>query len=193
MAEWSEAQIETLTAMWREGASCSEIARAIGSGFTRNAVIGKVHRLKLDRARPARAATGRKPHRNRGAPKAEAIAARVATRKEDVARARTVQPALAPAMAAEPFELRAELVIPPEQRLSLLQLTERTCKWPIGDPLEPGFHFCGGAALEGKPYCAPHWQRAHAAPPAPVRQVPTPAGFGGMRRQQINPKPEAFA
>jgi GcrA cell cycle regulator len=54
-----------------------------------------------------------------------------------------------------------ELFIPVEQRLTLLQLSEHTCKWPIGDPLTPDFYFCGQHSDDGRPYCEFHSRRAY--------------------------------
>jgi GcrA cell cycle regulator len=64
-------------------------------------------------------------------------------------------------VAAEVAAQPAELFIPVEQRLTLLELNEHTCKWPIGDPLTPDFYFCGQHSEEGKPYCDFHSRRAY--------------------------------
>ena len=179
---WTEERVELLKKLWMEGLSASQAAVVLGGGATRNAVIGKIHRLKLSATRPARehGAGG-----NKGTPKARNIVARMAGRREDMAKAKAPRkPKPAVEFEAEPFEAKAELFIPVEQRLSLLQLNEHTCKWPIGDPLKPGFYFCGGHAEHGKPYCEFHARRAyHQVDPGRPR-VPTPAGMKGLRVQR---------
>ena len=184
---WTEERVELLKKLLVEGLSASQIAVVLDGGATRNAVIGKISRLKLSAHRPVKApgSGAEKPHGNRGRPKANAIASRIAGRQEDMAKAKAARkPKPEVEFEAEPFEAKAELFIPVEQRLSLLQLTEHTCKWPIGDPLKPDFHFCGGHAEDGKPYCAFHARRAyHQVDPGRPR-VPTPAGMKGLRVQR---------
>ncbi len=186
---WTEERVELLKKLWLEGLSASQIAGVLGEGVTRNAVIGKVHRLKLSgRAKPASSAP-----RVRQAPRP--AARRVASPSSSggmrsnsgfgggggggsLGAARTARPMGGGAGAAiqgatalkmdEQFAVEmelapqaAELFIPVEQRLSLLQLNEHTCKWPIGDPLTPDFYFCGQHSDEGKPYCEFHSRRAY--------------------------------
>jgi GcrA cell cycle regulator len=168
---WTEERVELLKKLWMEGLSASQIAAVLGDGITRNAVIGKVHRLKLSgRAKPTSTAP-----RVRSTP-------RTATRRPGLSsspraslgslRPRSIGPApIIGATAlkiAEEFEVEAyqlpqvqELEIPVEERLSLLQLNEHTCKWPIGDPLTPDFYFCGRPHDEGRPYCDFHSRRAY--------------------------------
>jgi GcrA cell cycle regulator len=140
---------------------------------TRNAVIGKVHRLKLSgRAKPASAAP-----RPRPTPRGPGVRRTPSTSgSRGGLSGATLKPrSLAPApilgatalkitedldMAAEVAVQPTELFIPVEQRLTLLELNEHTCKWPIGDPLTPGFYFCGQHSEEGKPYCEFHSRRA---------------------------------
>lgn len=172
---WTEERVELLKKLWMEGFSASQIASELGDGVTRNAVIGKVHRLKLSgRAKPASAAP-----RVRTTP-------RTAPPRRISSPSAGPRPALSPASAkprmggaapmigatalkiSEDIEVEAlqvpqaaELFIPVDQRLSLLQLNEHTCKWPIGDPLQPDFYFCGQHSEEGKPYCEFHSRRAY--------------------------------
>ena len=113
---WTDERVEMLKKLWAEGKSASQIANHLG-GVSRNAVIGKAHRLGLS-GRPS------------------PIKARKAVRKE-------------PEKAAVPEEK------PSPTGASILQLTERMCKWPIGDPADPNFAFCGRKAECG-PYCAEH-------------------------------------
>ncbi|HEU0221714.1 MAG TPA: GcrA family cell cycle regulator [Paracoccaceae bacterium] len=170
---WTDERVEQLRAMWNDGKSASQIAKSLG-GVTRNAVIGKVHRLGLsnraggpgkDDIRPAMAATD------------EAEAEPVET-KEEVAEAVPTDPRTAakeaprrppapgmgqplaggpphPDVNAEALASLAEIE-KRARKLDLMQLTERTCKWPIGDPATEEFWFCGLPAQPGKPYCEAH-------------------------------------
>ena len=196
---WTDERVETLKKMWAEGQSASQIAKELG-GVTRNAVIGKVHRLGLsNRVGPG---TGRDE-----ADEAEVVAppaaVAAAPRPEPTPRpvvaevpraeprpAAPERPAPAPAAAAAPastavimpMPIRKVIIpagqpLPPQpsaneispealasvrevekraKRLTLMELTERTCKWPIGDPATDDFWFCGLASVPGKPYCEAH-------------------------------------
>ena len=162
---WTDERVETLKRLWGEGHSASQIANQLG-GVSRNAVIGKVHRLGLE-GRAAKA--GKTPEE----------AATVATDEPEVAAASDNVTPLRPAAPAapEPEPLRAandagpadgdadsdpesEIAVPVPRKLKLVQLTERTCKWPIGDPMHDDFHFCGHEAEEGRPYCEYHSNQA---------------------------------
>src|SRR3954447_16183582 len=158
---WTEERVELLKKLWLEGLSASQIAGVLGEGVTRNAVIGKVHRLKLSgRAKPANSTP-----RARTAPRApgvrrvsagigrstSGIASMMKSRSMGGGGAGMTMTHGANALKlSEDYQPEAyvapqvqELFIPVEQRLSLLQLSEETCKWPIGDPLTPDFYFCG--------------------------------------------------
>jgi GcrA cell cycle regulator len=162
---WTEERVGVLTKLWLEGLSASQIAGELGEGVTRNAVIGKVHRLKLSgRAKPAnssqRARTAtRMPRR----PKAQGGA----SFKRRVTSARVVGATALKPMEVEEISVRlnpdnvTELFIPVEERIDLLSLTEKTCKWPIGDPLLEDFHFCGRNSDDSAPYCEFHAKRAY--------------------------------
>ena len=162
---WTEERVSVLTKLWLEGLSASQIAGELGEGVTRNAVIGKVHRLKLSgRAKPAnssqRARTAtRMPRR----PKTQGGA----NFKRRVTSTRVVGATALKPMEVEETSVRlnpdnvTELFIPVEERIDLLGLTEKTCKWPIGDPLLEDFHFCGRNSDDGAPYCEFHAKRAY--------------------------------
>jgi len=171
---WTEERVELLKKLWLEGLSASQIAGVLGDGVTRNAVIGKVHRLKLSgRAKPANSTPrARSAPRSPGVRRPGSSIARPSSGIASMMKSRTMGPAPmhgATALKIEAeFETEAyvapqvqELFIPVEQRLSLLQLSEETCKWPIGDPLTPDFYFCGNHSEEGKPYCEFHSRRAY--------------------------------
>lgn len=157
---WTDERVETLKKLWSDGWSASQIAAELG-GVTRNAVIGKVHRLGLSgRAKSPTAAAPRQ----RKPRSAHAHMLRVA---RPVVRGNT---ALAHAYEVE-VEAEPELannVIPLGQRRTLLQLTEETCRWPIGDPGQADFFFCGGRTVSGLPYCAYHSRVAYQ--PANIRR-----------------------
>jgi len=160
---WTEPRVEQLKTLWAEGLSCSHIASIIGEGVTRNAVIGKVSRLRLPKRNKVSAFRAPKPasprsHTPRFPGKRPAGHVRLVSSTAS-------KPATASERALEPDDrplgLDAVFDIPVAQRRTLVQLTEHTCKWPVGDPLTPDFYFCGGEALEGKPYCAFHARRAY--------------------------------
>jgi GcrA cell cycle regulator len=164
---WNDERVELLKKLWGEGLSASQIATRLGS-VTRNAVIGKVHRLGLS----GRATTSRmKSHRPR--PRVQPV--------RKVAKPRFVTQGTRPIDliyqkdAIEPYVPPAEeLVIPPAERKSIQTLLENHCRWPIGDPQQSDFHFCGKSKVQGLPYCEFHARRAY-QPPQPRRTSPTPA------------------
>ena len=160
---WTDERVEMLKALWAEGLSASQIAKQLG-GVSRNAVIGKVHRLGLE----GRGKSNQKKAEE-AAPAPEAVATEPAKRTDE-APAQDAAPEPAPAARAmdepanDPGEPAAEdaaadeddVVVPIPRRLKLTELTERTCKWPIGDPMHDDFHFCGNEVDEGRPYCEYH-------------------------------------
>ena len=169
---WTDERVEKLKKLWSEGLSASQIAAQLG-GVSRNAVIGKVHRLSL----PGRAKAGgttvaaARPKRATSAPRAPNYAARAVTRTPRTAGATALKEEVAVDLAVEPvLELDANIVVPMSRRLELTQLTERTCKWPIGDPLKEEFHFCGNDSPESSPYCSYHARLAY-QPSAERRRI----------------------
>jgi GcrA cell cycle regulator len=149
---WTEERVESLKRLWGEGLSASQIAAELGS-ITRNAVIGKVHRLGLSGRAKSPSSAAPRPRKAR----AHSHMMRV-TRPS--MRGNT---ALAHAFDFEP-ESEPELIdniIPLGQRRSILELTEETCRWPIGDPGSSDFFFCGGQAVTGAPYCTYHSRVAY--------------------------------
>ena len=202
---WTDERVETLKKMWAEGQSASQIAKELG-GVTRNAVIGKVHRLGLsnrvgpgtpaeDEGTAASATTTAAPipaAPAKPAPAPRAVAPEPAPRSAPAAPA--PQPVAAEPTAppmdsstitfspTAPIPLRKAIIpagqpLPPQpsaneispealasvrevekraKKLTLMELTERTCKWPIGDPATEDFWFCGLPSVAGKPYCEAH-------------------------------------
>ena len=229
---WTEERIEKLTKMWEGGATASQIAEEL-TGVSRNAVIGKAHRLGL-KARPspvkpnekadapAPAPKAAKPApapepRVAPAPKAAAPVAAPAAPPPPAPRPAPQAPvAAAPAAASDapaapqprivsvgpggflrqgPGDQQAPIPPAPPRRLvparpspeiadktSLLDLNDRICRWPMGHPGEPDFHFCGDKVNPGFPYCVDHCGRAYQAQlPRGHRRPPPPMPFGGPR------------
>jgi GcrA cell cycle regulator len=174
---WTDERVQKLQDMWAEGHSAAQIAKVLG-GVTRNAVIGKVHRLGLSN-RTGGPASGAK------APEAEAAAPEMPAPRQEAPAAPPPAEEPAPELAAAPAAEHAPAPRAPSptigprepapmtedrlavlanlreiektaRRIKLLDLTERTCKWPIGDPTDPDFRFCGLPAVPGKPYCSAH-------------------------------------
>lgn len=132
---WTDERIDVLRKAWNEGLAASTIAEQLGEGVSRNAVIGKAHRLGLPaRPSPVKAADG--------AVEGEA----------------TVDGSVPPVRNAKP---RPKVAKP--QRTSLLDLSDRVCKWPLGHPGDSDFHFCGKPSNAGFPYCAEHCAVAYQA------------------------------
>lgn len=231
---WTDERIETLRKMWDSGLTATQIAEELG-GVSRNAVIGKAHRLGLasrpspvkpnapeakapapaPTAAPAQAPASRPEPTPPPAPKPVAAAPRAA----DPERAPAPAPAPAPVSAApaapaprsdapvlrsvgpggfvrqNPGEQAPPSTPAPPRRLvpakpskeiegktSLLDLNDRICKWPLGHPGEPDFHFCGDRVNPGFPYCVEHCGHAYQAQlPRRDRRPPPPLPYGGPR------------
>jgi GcrA cell cycle regulator len=227
---WTDERIDQLKGMWERGLTASQIADELG-GVSRNAVIGKAHRLGLQ-SRPSPVKANETPS------KRPAPAPAPAPRKASPAPIEAETPRAAPIAAAPqapdpvradpapaapqqeatpapdapppprivsvgpggflrqgPGDQQAPIPPAPPRRLvpakpspeiagktSLLDLTERICKWPMGHPGEPDFHFCGQAVNPGFPYCVEHCGRAYQAQlPRGTRRPPPPLPFGGPR------------
>lgn len=235
---WTDERIATLKKMWEGGATASEIATELG-GVSRNAVIGKAHRLGLKSrpspvkandkkkavaparkpaAAPARASADPRPdhtERPESLSAAERNAPRTASapvRSEAAADSTSAAPSQPlPNLASDlrkvvsvgpggflrqgPGDQQAPIPPAPPRRLvpakpspeiagktSLLDLSEKICRWPMGHPGEPDFHFCGQQVNPGFPYCVEHCGRAYQAQlPRGVRRPPPPLPFGGPR------------
>jgi GcrA cell cycle regulator len=209
---WTDERIERLKELWSKGTTASQIADELG-GVSRNAVIGKAHRLGLQ-SRPS-------PVKPNEAPAAKAKEAPADAPWEEAApEAPETEPEPAPAAAAPPApaapaapqprvvsvgpggflrqgpgEQQAPIPPAPPRRLvpakpsadvadktSLLDLNEKICKWPLGHPGEPDFHFCGRPSNPGFPYCVDHCGVAYQAQlPRRDRRPPPPLPFGGPR------------
>lgn len=177
---WSDERVETLKKMWGEGQSASQIAKELG-GVTRNAVIGKVHRLGLSNRNGGGGTGAASPPEAKAKPAAKPAAKPKAAAKPAAPKPEPVaeEPEAAPA----PVVTRIKPIIPAGQplppqpstneidpkalakvteiekkakKLGLMELTSRTCKWPVGDPATEDFWFCGLPVQAGKPYCEAH-------------------------------------
>ena len=220
---WTDERIATLKKMWEGGSTASQIAEELG-GVSRNAVIGKAHRLGL-KSRPSPVKANEK---KKAAPKAKAPpkpAPKAAPKPPAPKAAAPANPAAAPAPAPSaavpsqplpdkrpdlpkivsvgpggflrqgPGDQQPPIPPAPPRRLvpakpdpsiadktSLLDLSDKVCRWPMGHPGEPDFHFCGEAVNPGFPYCVEHCGRAYQAQlPRGARRPPPPLPFGGPR------------
>lgn len=213
---WTDERIERLKELWSQGITASQIADELG-GVSRNAVIGKAHRLGLqsrpspvkpnedEDGDPSEIETPRPVPAPAQAAPAAAPEARPAADAAP-AQAQPQQPAQPPQpqirsigpggfVRQAPGEQQSPIPPAPPRRLvpakpspeiadktSLLDLNEKICKWPIGHPGEPDFHFCGEAANPGFPYCVEHCGVAYQAQiPRRDRRPPPPLPFGGPR------------
>ena len=222
---WTDERISQLKTMWEQGMTASQIAEELG-GVSRNAVIGKAHRLGLQ-SRPSpvkandseakaeeRRAPSPPPRAAEPAPAPTPAAAQPAPPRPAPAPVAAEPQAAAPAEAAPrpaepalrsvgpggflrqgPGDQQAPIPPAPPRRLvpakpsadiagktSLLDLNDRICKWPLGHPGEPDFHFCGVQVNPGFPYCVEHCGQAYQAQlPRRDRRPPPPLPFGGPR------------
>jgi GcrA cell cycle regulator len=149
---WTDERVELLKKLWADGLSASQIAAELG-GITRNAVIGKVHRLGLSGRAKSPSSAAPRPRK----PRSPSHMLRVSrpSMRGNTALAHVYEYEMDP----EPEPI--ENIIPIGQRRTLLELTEATCRWPIGDPGSPEFFFCGGNTATGLPYCAYHSRVAY--------------------------------
>lgn len=165
---WTDERVELLKKMWTEGQSASQIAKELG-GVTRNAVIGKVHRLGLSNraGTSASAVPEKKPVKPEAAPKVDKKAAKTLSEEKVVEVTVAPRKPIVPAGQPLPPQPSANEISPETlasvreiektaKKITLMELTERTCKWPIGDPATDDFWFCGLGVQQGKPYCEAH-------------------------------------
>jgi GcrA cell cycle regulator len=151
---WNDERVELLKKLWNDGLSASQIAAELGS-VTRNAVIGKVHRLGLSGRAKAAPAASQRP-RKQAAPAPVRTAARSVSAPQvrgNVALA--AQPMMEAFIEAEP-EIRTDVVVAMSRRVKIMELREAMCKWPIGDPMHADFVYCGADCNFGTPYCTHH-------------------------------------
>jgi GcrA cell cycle regulator len=148
---WTDERVELLKKLWADGLSASQIAAELG-GITRNAVIGKVHRLGLS-GRAKSTSNGTPRPRKARAPSLIRIGRGAIRGNTALAHAYEIEAEAEP----EPIDN----VIPIGQRRTILELNEHTCHWPVGDPGSTEFFFCGGNTVSSLPYCAYHSRVAY--------------------------------
>ena len=160
---WTDERVELLRKLWLDGKSASQIASELANGITRNAVIGKVHRLGLSsRAKVATAAPARQ--RSRPAAPRPAIARPMAPAVRGanaLALDSAPGPAPSPAQAVEEYE---DIIVPIAECVTIMDLRESMCRWPIGDPASADFRFCGSRSTTGASYCGRHSRLAYQPP-----------------------------
>jgi GcrA cell cycle regulator len=153
---WTDERVELLKKLWAEGLSASQIAAELG-GVTRNAVIGKVHRLGLSGRAKAPSSAIPRPRKPRAASTGIRMSRPAARGNTALARQAIVAYDLETEAEPEPLEN----IVPIGQRCSLLELSDAKCRWPIGDPGATDFFFCGGRPVGELPYCAYHARIAY--------------------------------
>lgn len=236
---WTDERIDTLRRMWEGGSTASQIADEL-TGVSRNAVIGKAHRLGLQSrpspVKPNEPAPARVVAPEPPPPAPEPAPVEAEARPALPPAPKPIERVVAPAAAPEPEiedgneddapdaaapmaaaappppamrsvgpggflrqapgEQQAPITPAPPRRLvpakpsadmanktSLLELSDKVCKWPLGHPGEPDFHFCGDKVNPGFPYCVAHCGHAYQAQlPRRDRRPPPPLPFGGARR-----------
>ena len=158
---WTEDRVETLKKLWGDGLSASQIAKHLG-GVTRNAVIGKVHRLGLSgRAAPSRPARRPAPQRPAAPRKAKPAAPVTAKAQAEPAPAAPSGVREIKAAAPRPAAPQEAQRLPSGEYATVLTLREGMCKWPLGDPAKTEFRFCGRRSGVGNAYCEAHAEMAY--------------------------------
>jgi GcrA cell cycle regulator len=158
-AGWTAERIELLRCLFASGLSAREIALEIG--VSRNAILGKIFRLKLHSGAERRRSAGK------GDPKV---------------RRQVSQQSIMRKLRADAHSAAEEMEIPNSHRCSLLELTKQTCRWPTSNATDVEFWFCGNEPVEGLPYCAGHARIAYR--PAPRIGAP---GLADRLRQRSQP------
>jgi GcrA cell cycle regulator len=151
---WTDERVELLRKLWTEGLSASQIAHELANGITRNAVIGKVHRLGMSGRIKAASSVSSRPRMKSMRPTHSRPSAPIM--RGNTALAIRPQPMEAP----QPIE---EIVIPISEMVTILELKEAMCRWPVGDPTTAEFRFCGAkkSATGTSPYCPYHSRIAY--------------------------------
>ena len=153
---WTDEIVEQLKQHWIDGKSASQIASLLGNGVTRNAVIGKVHRLGLaGRAKTPNSGASRPPRRMAPPPAHRVAGPRMNSPAPRMMRGATAL-AFAPQALSELEQPEFEsVVVPMSLRVTIIELKEAMCRWPLGDPANSEFRYCGSPSASG-PYCAYH-------------------------------------
>ena len=164
---WTDEMVEDLKRMWEEGLTTGEIGKRLG--VSKNSIVGKVHRLQLS-GRPS-------PIKKKDAPAEETVAQTKPMKAEKSApqpdKPKEEKKEKAPAKKEEEVvaDVSAPLSVPapktvskPSGKTMLTDLDNHTCRWPIGDPKDENFHFCGKKVKIGQTYCEEHANIAYVKP-----------------------------
>lgn len=161
---WTDERVELLKKLWNDGLSASQIAAELGN-VTRNAVIGKVHRLGLSGRAKTPGSAAPRPRKPAARPPSHPMAGQggsTGMTRGNTALAPQFSPEIEPEPQAERQPAPAEeVVVPFSERVTIMELREYMCRWPMGDPTSPEFRFCGGRSATGLPYCAYHARIAY--------------------------------
>jgi GcrA cell cycle regulator len=151
---WNDERVELLKKLWNDGLSASQIAGELG-GVTRNAVIGKVHRLGLSGRAKAPSQASQPRQRKPAAATVRPAARSVSSPQIRGNVALAAQPMMEAYAETQPV-LREDVVVPMSRRVQIMELREAMCKWPLGDPMHADFVYCGADCTFGTPYCTHH-------------------------------------
>ena len=157
---WTDERVELLKRLWNQGLSASQIAGELAGGVTRNAVIGKVHRLGLSGRAKSTAPAAARPRKTTRPPSHPMSHAPTVRGNLAMMPKAAPQPSPAPVIALAPQPV-SEVVIPMSERVTIMELRESMCRWPHGDPTSADFRFCGAKSPTGTPYCNYHSQIAY--------------------------------
>ncbi len=154
---WTDEKVEQLKKLWLDGLSASQIANELANGMTRNAVIGKIHRLGLSGRVKSQTPSGARPKQKNERPAAPRSSGGSAPlMRGNLALAMDSRPS----PAARP--IADDVVVPISERVTLMELRESMCRWPLGDPTTAEFRFCGAKMPTGPgPYCSYHARIAY--------------------------------
>ena len=176
--EWTQDRVKNLKEYWEEGLTASQIAQKLGGGVSRNAVIGKVHRLSL----PGRRVAGRKSPSVGVLPKKSTLPALPSVRRKKASKEGTAWKEVGEAKKTQSEDLghiQESVVETTGERITILHLRENMCRWPHGEPQDEDFHFCGQTCAEvGGVYCLQHLRKAHSS-------SDRGRGLKGMERKKV--------
>jgi GcrA cell cycle regulator len=162
---WTDERVELLRQLWLDGKSASQISAVLGAGLTRNAVIGKVHRLglagRVKASSPSSSASSSVP-RGPSAPRRVSQRPSAGGGGMRVVRGNTALAMLSHAdLDVQPVRIDEDVVVPMSLRVTIVELKEEMCRWPLGDPTTAEFRYCGAHAPSAGPYCAHHSRIAY--------------------------------
>ncbi|THD45774.1 MAG: GcrA cell cycle regulator [Bradyrhizobium sp.] len=158
---WTDERVELLRQLWLDGRSASQISAQLGHGVTRNAVIGKVHRLGLAGRAKAPAASTPRATPQRSAPRSNGGGGGGGGVRTVVRGANALAMVTEPALDTRPVFREEDVVVPMSLRVTIVELKEAMCRWPLGDPTTAEFRYCGSPSGGAGPYCVHHGKLAY--------------------------------